>query len=225
MPSAAAAGAEKRNASRPDTKARTQESVPDDSTAGVSAEVSSWLTDSWMRRWLLLEPPLASEDLGPYFTIAHDRVGHVLTPIDEMSQRAREVFDMLLDPAKEASVKLGLSQAASLVAGDLADVFERLSSRSRVVEDRNNRLLTEVIVKLADKRPELGAQVVALVAALPDARVPLAAPIVLVDVLAAGPHRDTMQKVVARWATSADNRLRKASEVALNRLGLAHDPS
>ncbi|WP_103510102.1 P-loop NTPase fold protein [Streptomyces sp. SM13] len=49
-------------------------SAPDGSGGEVEEEVRAWADKPHIAAWLLLDPPLADEDLGPYFTFARARL-------------------------------------------------------------------------------------------------------------------------------------------------------
>ena len=180
--------------------------------------MDAWLVDVWVRRWLDLEPSLADTDLSPYFTIAHDKVGVLVSEADTLSETARGVLRSLLDPAKTVSVRRGLDAAKQLAPGDLAEVFSRVWKRASAVEGPDNPLLTESLIKLAGVRQELGQGLLDILSSLPDSHVPPPVPAALAEALGNGQHATAVLNLLGRWSASKEGMLKKMADLATSRL-------
>lgn len=186
--------------------------------APSSPEVDAWLVDVWVRRWLDLEPSLADTDLSLYFTIAHDKIGVLVSEADTLSETAHGVLRSLLDPAKTVSVRRGLDAAKQLAPGDLAEVFSRVWKRASAVEGPDNPLLTESLIKLAGMRQELGQGLLDILSSLPDSRVPPPVPVALAEALGNGQHATAVLNLLGRWSASKEGMLKKMADLATSRL-------
>jgi len=183
-----------------------------------SPEVDAWLVDAWVRRWLDLDPSLAGTDLSPYFTIAHDKVGALVSEAEALSEAARGVLGSLLDPTKTVSLRRGLDAAKQLAPGDLAEVFSQVWNRASAAEDSDNPLLTESLIRLAGVRPELGPRLLEILGSLPDSLVPPAVPAALAEALGNGQHAAGVLNLLGRWSVSQEGTLRKMADLATGRL-------
>ena len=111
-------GAAKAKGNATEKKGRGEKSTEEQS------EVAKWLERDWLKRWLQLEPELASEDLRPYVFVARDRrfpvsaamAGSLETLISKLCRTRLEIR------ATEPDVK-------SLSAADAGIVFNGVRER------------------------------------------------------------------------------------------------
>lgn len=93
----------------------------DPASAAALAEAESWLVQPGIREWLLLEPRLSGEVLGPYFTFSRDRLKKTVSaarlPVE--LQRVLVGLQSDLEPTRaravEAAKKLQAPQLAALL--------------------------------------------------------------------------------------------------------------
>lgn len=74
---------------------------------GDDEELNTWAAHPDVRRWLTLSPPLAGEDLRPYFTLARDRLSKsILTSVlPTKLQKLANALQAELEPTRKAAVK------------------------------------------------------------------------------------------------------------------------
>lgn len=179
---------------------------------------SEWLVDSWMRVWLAADPPLTGEDLRPYFFIAHDRIGALETLPNPLSPKALAVFQNLISE-KDLLSRRGLEAAKKLSEGDLAAVVQAFSEKIRQASGKEAQHLVRVWVKLAEARPVLIPQALALLASVPHETVALSIPVSVSYLAKQFPeHRSIIEQQLRIWAESKKNNLANSAREQLARL-------
>jgi hypothetical protein len=179
----------------------------------IAAEVQPWLADPWMRMWLASEPALSQLDLRPYFYIAHDQVGTLADSPLRLSPAATEILNRLLD-SREATQQVGLKKAENLSTADATAVFQSLAQRIRQAESLD-RSPHRVLFHLMSNRPELLPQLVTLYGSLPDTKLTLSVPPLLLTTTTDTPSYDAARSVVERWEKSKHTPLARAATGAL----------
>ncbi|MBX3221909.1 MAG: hypothetical protein KF795_15440 [Labilithrix sp.] len=205
----------RRPAPRPGVPTKASEAPSD----GASA-LPVWLADPWiMNEWRQLEPPLAQEDLRPYFFFSRDILGSLGGSVQRMSPRAQEILAELLS-ASEAVRRNALGKAAGLASADSAGVFEALAERARQEDDLGTT--GSAFVRLCDwteARPDLFGQFVTFLTGLPDARLPVS----IVPRLQTmggedGDRRAQVKAVISKWAQGTAGPLKNAAKTRLSKL-------
>jgi hypothetical protein len=179
----------------------------------IAAEMQPWLADPWMRIWLASEPALSQLDLRPYFYIAHDQVGTLADSPLRLSPAATEILNRLLD-SREATQQVGIKKAENLSTADATAVFQSLAQRIRQAESLD-RSPHRVLFHLMSSRPELLPQLVTLYGSLPDTKLTLSVPPLLLTTTTDTPSYDAARGVVERWAKSKHTPLARAASAAL----------
>lgn len=194
--------------------------TPADDTAstdkGSETDLPLWLLDSWVAKWVKMEPPLSEEDLRPYFYFSRDILGPLGAAAQRMSPTAQEVFKRLLS-GSEAERQIGFKRAASLAPADASAVFEALAERVREEDDPNAE--TAALPRIIDwvkVRPDLVGQLAPLLASIPDDRIPAATPIKLVTLGRTAPG-DPIGRLLEQWSTSKVEKLKGAAQAAVKR--------
>jgi hypothetical protein len=183
----------------------------------ISDQVQLWLADDWMRRWLTADPQLRDVDLGPYFYIAHDKLGAAEAVETRLSPAARAVLAKLLADG-DASRAVGLSDASKLAAADVTAVFEILAGRARAADVDEARKLISTILKLAEARPDLVPQFIGMLESLPDTKVPISLPMSLTVLVDGKPTAPLARAIFHRWQASTIRTLAEATRAAAERL-------
>ncbi|HKQ47591.1 MAG TPA: P-loop NTPase fold protein [Phycisphaerae bacterium] len=182
----------------------------------VVEDLPLWLLDSWVTKWIAMEPALADEDLRPYFYFSRDSLGVIGIAIQRMSPAAQEAFRMLMSDS-DAERRNGLKRAASLSPADASAVFEGLAERVRMEDDFNDdNAVFPRIIDWTKSRPEIAGQLAALLASFPHDRIPVATPLKLVP-LNTGGAESPIGKLFAVWSASSTGRLKAATETAMKR--------
>lgn len=183
----------------------------------VGDQAQTWLTDDWMRQWLAADPRLHDVDLGPYFYIAHDKLGVAEAVETRLSPVARAVLKQLIADG-DATRVLGLRDAASLNTADVSAVFEVLAGRARAadVEDARKQLTT--IVRLAEARQDLVPQMTAMLGTLPHGKIPISLPMQLANLVKDKPTAPGVQQLLSTWQASQIQNLANAARAAAERM-------
>lgn len=197
---------------KPSSPKRPRPADPD-----TAIDAHPWLADEWMRRWLSAEPLLADVDLRPYFYIAHDKVGATDAVETRLSPAARTVLQRLT-ASGDATQAVGMKDAATLGSADITAVFEVLTSRIRSADTDDARKQITTVMKLAETRPELIPQVVAMLGTLPDGKISLALPMTLATVVSQTPNAALVRPLLARWKASSAKGLPASAAAADERL-------
>ncbi len=110
-----------------ETKTKGNKDTPEvgPESPSLTAEFQLWMTDSWLRDWLSMEPSLAEIDLKPYFFFSRDNLGLLGTAGQRLSIIARGVLDKLKSPSEAVRTR-ALKQVRDLSEADLNAVFEAL---------------------------------------------------------------------------------------------------
>jgi len=179
-----------------------------------------WLSDEWVQEWVRSEPPLATEDLQPYFFFARDKIGAMAGATQRLSARGQEVLTKLLSES-EVYRRKGLEDLKQLSGGDAAGLLDALSERVRTeegVEDDKSALM--LLLRFPNARSEMFGQVLTLLSNLPDAQIPFTVPLKLIPMIADQPERRApVEAILKRWeAQAVDPQLRNAAIAALKRL-------
>jgi len=180
----------------------------------LSVDVQPWLADPWMRTWLLTEPLLGEVDLRPYFYIAHDRVGALAGGELRLSPTAARVLNQLLATGA-ATQGLGLRQTATLSTADAAALFENLAQRVRQAETLE-RSPHDVLFQVMEYRPELIPQLIALLGSLPDTKLALKTPVLLMALTRGTANEPAARALLARWSRASVGMIARAATQALD---------
>lgn len=183
----------------------------------LPADIQPWLADPWMRTWLRTEPLLGDVDLRPYFYIAHDRVGALTGGELRLSPTAAKVLNQLL-AAGAVTQGLGLRQTATLSTADAAALFENLAQRVRQAETLE-RSPHDILFRVMEYRPELIPQLIALLGSLPDTKLALKTPVILLTLTKGTPYAPAARALLDRWTRASVGMLARAATQALDRSG------
>ena len=169
-------------------------------------EITIWQRDTRLQEWLALEPPLADEDLRPYFYFSRDTLGSVPTFSKRLSPQAQEVATMLLQ-GSDAIRSSAAKKAAGLSELDAAAVFGDLAIRVRSEESlEGDGSAFPGLLALIEARPDLAAQLVALLDSMPESAIPFFAPPKLKNVCSGTDGEAPLIALGRRWATSKTNK-------------------
>lgn len=193
-----------------------REPEPED---GAPLELALWLSDSWVMEWVKIEPPLAAEDLRPYFFFSRDLLGPFGDITQRMTPRAQEVLAELFH-ASQAVRGLSLGKAKTLTGADAAAVFEALAERSREEEDRTGDTSAfQRSFDWAEARPELFGQLMTLLVSLAEEGVPFNVPARLLRMAIDDEKKRLVRTVLEKWSKSGANlQLKGMSDLALKKL-------
>lgn len=203
--------AQSQAASPPDGQADAHQATP-------SAETLAWLSDTWIRDWLLLEPKFSGKDLRPYFYFSRDVLGPLGVAVRRMSPQAQEALNKLLGES-EGVRKVALNDAKNLSPADAAAIFEALATRAIAEQDLGaDGAVFSRLFDWTQARLELRGQLVVMLGQIPDVRIPLSTPLKLVTIAKGTDAEATAKQLLDRWKKNAgQTRLAKAAEQALTR--------
>ncbi len=172
----------------------------------LPTQFALWISDEWTHEWLRLEPPLATEDLRPYFFFSRDRLGILGVDTQRMSVPARHVLNRLLHES-EAVRLAALTEGEKLSGADVIAVFEGLATRVRQEEDLGDpNSAFSRIFEWSEKRVELRSQFILLLQSLPEANLPIWAASKL-RLLTRGTELESVaDEVLKKWTQSTVNK-------------------
>ena len=131
-----------------------------------------------------------------------------------MSPAAQEAFTRLLSMSA-AERGNGLKRATTLSPADASAVFEGLAQRVREADDHSDdTAVFPTLLEFAKTRPELVGQLAALLATIPEERIPAATPMTLVALGA----NNAIGKLFEQWSASNTDKLKAATTAAMKRL-------
>ena len=206
--------------SKSQRRSKVASPTTEESADSETETLSLWLSEEWVQDWVRSDPPIADEDLQPYFFFSRDKVGAMASAAQRLTARAQEVLAKLLSDS-EAYRRTGLQALKQLSGADAAGVLDALSERARTeegVEDDKSALL--LLLRFPSVRPEMFGQVLTLLGNLPDAQVPFTIPLKLVALASNDPtRRGPVEGLLKRWEAQAiDPQLRSGASAALKRL-------
>jgi len=181
-----------------------------------SALLQTWQADDWMLRWLKLQPMLAGVDLRPYFYIAHDKVGVLGSSQLRLSPRAQEVLNRLTSP-QSMTRRTGVNEIPSLSEPDVNAIFQSLTEQIRQTDGSASQNLEQVLADVIDKKKELVPQVIAFYDALPDLRIAMSIPPMLLRVSTGTAAEGAAKTLLQRWAKSPNTLLAQTAQQIIRR--------
>jgi hypothetical protein len=178
-------------------------------------DVARWTEHEWLRRWLQIDPPLGEEDLRPYYFFSRDHVTVSAGALSRMTPEARRV---LVELESESDVRRAgaLREVEGLSPADAAAIYEVLREKTVRSEDlRGSQSPLMLLLRVAEKRPELIAQAVTLLARLEEGRLGGGVVPVLSGLVRNTPSEAAGRELLTRWTRSQNDGLRAAAEAAL----------
>lgn len=182
----------------------------------LPTNVQTWIEDSFIGGWLLLEPRLTKIDLRPYFYFSRDILGAVGGAAKRLSPRAQDVLIKLMNDS-EAVRGNALKDARNLDSSEAASIFEELAERVRKDDDLTKKSSPlNLLVSWVDVRMELLNEFLLLLQQLPEAVLPFSILPKVKKLAKETPSQATATILMERWAKSSVNpQLQKAAIAAL----------
>lgn len=170
--------------------------------AEPTTEIPDWLADPVLREWINSDPPLADEDMRPYFYFSRDTLGPLASIIQRMSPLAQEILTALFQPGK-AQLSLTLKRAAELGPGDASALFQAIGDRARTEDDpgREESALWRILDWAAARR-ELFGQAMTLLADLPEEELPVSLPPRVRALSKSAEEQALAKRVLEKWSKS-----------------------
>jgi len=186
------------------------------STPTLPANFQTWIEDSFVGGWLLLEPRLSKTDLRPYFYFSRDILGAIGGAAKRLSPRAQDVLIKLMNDS-EAIKGNALKDARNLDSSEAAAIFEELAERIRKDDDLSKKSSPlNLLVSWVEVRPELINEFLILLQQLPEAVLPFSILPKVKKLTKDTPSQATATTLMERWSKSSVNpQLQKAAIVAL----------
>lgn len=182
----------------------------------LPANVQSWIEDSFVGGWLLLEPRLSKIDLRPYFYFSRDILGAIGGTAKRLSPRAQDVLIKLMNDS-EAVRGNALKDARNLDSSEAASIFEELAERIRKDDDLTKKSSPlNLLVSWVETRSELINEFLILLQQLPEAVLPFNILPKVKMLTKDTPSQATAMTLMERWSKSSVNpQLQKAAIAAL----------
>lgn len=192
---------------------KLQAALPGDAGDVVGEDL---LADKWTQRWVASEPPLAGEDLRPYFYVARERTGLLEGAGRALTVAARKALANLLAPG-DVAPDVGLKEFRDLSAAEAAAVVEHIASRTRSAGDDEAERFQLLACRVAGGRADVAGQVLMLLEGLPEPKISRATPMTLWTEAASGSVGSRTQALVTRWSQSTSRGLATAAKAVLAR--------
>ncbi|HEX3391576.1 MAG TPA: P-loop NTPase fold protein [Solirubrobacteraceae bacterium] len=154
------------SAGAPPQLALAERLARDESVKDTQQEILDWLVQPGIKQWLLLEPPLAGELLGTYYTFSRDRLTRVLSAARLSAQLQKLLVGLQSDvePTRQHAVaavfELQASEIAELLPPLLDAAMDDLSSPA-----------AKAMVELAVELPAVATAMFSRLEGLPDREV------------------------------------------------------
>jgi hypothetical protein len=194
------------------------ESVPSKKilAAPLPANVQSWIEDSFVGGWLLLEPRLSKVDLRPYFYFSRDLLGAIGGTAKRLSPRAQEVLIKLMNDS-EAVRGNALKDAKNLDSSEAASIFEELAERVRKDDDLTKKgSPLNLLVSWVEVRSELINEFLIMLQQLPEVVLPFNIIPKIKRLTKDTPSQAIAMALIRKWSKSSANpQLQKAAVAAL----------
>lgn len=183
----------------------------------LSQDAQTWLADGWMATWLGSLPSISNIDLGPYFHVAHDKLGVLdISPL-RLSPAASAILNQLLDE-QDITRKLGLSASAELTNPDAVAIFEQVAERLRHSGRSEEAALHKILFAFSEVRKELIPQLIAMYSSLPETKLALSVPVQMTSVILGTPSAEAGRQLLVKWNKSPEPRISRAAGEALQRI-------
>jgi hypothetical protein len=179
--------------------------------------VQTCLSDLWIKEWLPSRPPLAREDLRPYFYFSRDKLGSLGGAAQRMSPVAQQVLAELFSESEAIRLR-AVKKAPDLNTEDATAVFSSLADRARGEDDpgAENSALNHLF-DWTRGRMELFAQLIAFLNDLPHTRFTPSVVPRLRGLAVEETQKKLATGLVQKWSESTTNsNLRRAAKAALN---------
>jgi KAP family P-loop domain len=146
--------------------AEAERLVRGEATGESSQEVLDWLVQPGVRQWLLLQPSLAGENLGAYYTFSRDRLSRVVSAplLPAAQQKILVALQSDLEPTRQKAV----SAAAGLQDADLAEILPLLLDIS--MNDLTSSA-AKAMLELASRSENVATAMFVALDRLPDAKI------------------------------------------------------
>jgi hypothetical protein len=203
-----------RGKAAPSRAAAVEEEAPAAAPPRVPDHAREWLDDGWLRSWLALKPELSEVNLGPYFYIVRDKIGHTEGSLLQLSPGASEVLRQLRSPS-EAARTAGHGRLKELSPGEAAGVLQEIGTQARQAErlaGANEPPLISLFL-VAEARPELASEVIAILRAIPESQLPIGVVPRLMFSVKGAPAEPQARELIDQWSRSTSNaRLARAAQ-------------
>ena len=189
-----------------------------DASAADSQYVSSWLSDDWIKEWLLIEPRLGDIDLRPYFYFSRDQLTSLTASTRRLSPRAQTILANLTSESQIARRRVA-SDISKLNEAEASQIFTLLSDRGyqrAKLTGKDDEL--DSLAWLVKSRPELQGQLFTWLARIPPDAIALSIPNKLEEVLGKEPINKFGKQLYQSWSTSDNKGLAASTKQALTRL-------
>jgi hypothetical protein len=158
------------------------------------------------RTWVKAEPPLAGEDLRPYVYFASERFALGIGVVHKLSARGTKAFQDL-QTASDAAQAAAADVVALLPAPEATTIIDELAKiarRGRGLTERASPL--HALAKIAERRPDATAEVLAALVSVPIDVLPSNAPVLISGLARHEPAIPAVRMALQRMTEQSGNR-------------------
>lgn len=177
---------------------------PSSSSGETVLSLAAWNSDNWMKEWLESNPPLADEDLRPYFFFSRDTLGSLGgSVVQRMTPKAQEIISELLQ-GSDAIRNNALKKSVELNQAEAAAVFEAIGEKVQQEEDLSNKSYAlDLICEWVEVRRELFSQFITFVEALPEGDLPIKIVPKIINIAKEITEKNLVKKLLQKWANNS----------------------
>lgn len=197
-----------------EAQARRERGVETEVGGEVAAPMGTFTTQAGameaterFRTWIRTEPMLGTADLRPYIYFASERFALPIGVAQRLSPVGAQALRDLLGES-EAAHTAGAERAAALPLAEVTAIVAELAAKARQgrtsLGERNSPI--HAMVKVANKRPEIGGDVLATLLGMPVEMLPPGAAIQIASLAQHAGLKEAAKRALAQFAEQSQNK-------------------
>jgi predicted KAP-like P-loop ATPase len=176
------------------------------SALNIEPDLTLWLADKWLSKWLLLEPMLSSIDLRPYFYFSRDVLSTLSDAPKRMSTDAQEIYREMVS-GSDLTLKTGLKKIEKISGADVSSIFSAIATKIREEEKPASRnKLIKALIELTGKREEMTTELFPFLESLPVQAIPPAVVPQLYAQIKSEKYKPKLEQIIRNWSTNQSNK-------------------
>jgi predicted KAP-like P-loop ATPase len=171
-------------------------------------EFQGWLQDSWLLRWIDLEPKIGEENLKEYFYFTRNSQKSEFTLNKRLSSEAKEILISMFSSASEQ--KKAIKESKALAESDILTIFREICDKIIVEEDTKKRgNLFTLLLKYSMAHNTLVSEYCAFIEKVPENILLPSNPPNLLQITKGGPFEEQAKFILDKWSKSTNITLSK----------------
>ncbi|TDS14237.1 putative KAP-like P-loop ATPase [Maribacter caenipelagi] len=186
----------------------------DEAKENIDSSFDVWMSDTWLKKWVITEPKLGEIDLKNYFYFTRGNLNFELLSNKRISLEAREILENLLKGG--ALQTKALKGSLNLSSTDITSIFSEISNRisiEEVIKERGK--LNILLLKFCQKHPILISEYCAFMDNASESIIMPANVPNLLLLTDGTPFEPTAKKIIFKWSNSNISMLSKIAKSKL----------